>query len=716
MRIRAISASLTEPHVYPHCRVRRIVALCVAMLAGWSMNSLGVTVETIPNSSSSFRIQGFALPSGTPMGDVAEIDRMGDLGAGRLILGNYSYLNGRYGVNTGTYNLQSSDYTSGDAETVWKNAFGTIYGNYNSNESFGSEKGGLSGVANSLTGLANKVSGSNGSVIAGVGNTVNHAYAESSLAELMSQQSALSPLPAQNALIEWARTKALGAAIVHGTGNQMDYALSSQISGSHNKLVGTSESYVTKTQIRGADNRVERSSQTQVYGNSNIVTEASNTIVIGDQQKVTGATGAVIIGSASTVRTTTAPNVVAIGVDAQAQADNSIALGAKSVASVLAGVTGWSPNASATATDPTWTATMGALSIGDTTASAVLTRQITGVAAGSADTDAVNVAQLKAVYDYARSVGSSGTQTTQLSSVSVNGGSAQAPNGSGPQNLVITTSTNASNGPHYDIQLADTLTLGNDPTTHQITIDGNRSRMTLGASDHPVTIDGQAGTIDGLQNTTWDAQHYTSGRAATEDQLYQATRANDERFAAMENHIDNLNDELRDTGASAAALAGLRPLQYDPLEPTQLMAALGTYRGRYALSVGLAHYPSERVMVHAGVALNQYPMANIGVSFKFGGNSFKGYQGETYTAAAPRYAAGPITASYVMQKELTQTGAADAAALRDEMKALRDENAGLENDVATLKTQNKAIVEQNAQLVKEMKALKALVMKMASKR
>lgn len=58
----------------------------------------------------------------------------------------------------------------------------------------------------------------------------------------------------------------------------------------------------------------------------------------------------------------------------------------------------------------------------------------------------------------------------------------------------------------------------------------------------------------------------------------------------------------------------------------------------------------------------------------------------------------------------------DAAALRDEMKALRDENAGLEKDVATLKTQNKAIVEQNAQLVKEMKALKALVMKMASKR
>lgn len=658
---------------------------------------------------------GTPYPNPTdPMGDVDQLQNMQVLGGARILIGNYTYINGRYGINVGNQNIQSSNYTPGDTTTVWKNVFGAIFGNYNSNESFTADKGPLSGAANSLTGLANKVSGSNGSVVAGVGNTVSHAYADSSLASLLPEFSV--PQESQNVLINWAQTESLGAAIVHGTGNQMDYALSSQISGSHNQLFGARESYVTKTQVRGADNRVERSSQTQVYGNSNKVTDASNSIVIGDQQTVTGATGAVIIGSASAVRTTTAPNVVAIGADAQAQAENSIALGAKSVASVLAGVTGWSPNASATATDPTWTATMGALSIGDTTASAALTRQITGVAAGSADTDAVNVAQLKAVYNYARSVGSSGTQRTQLSSVSVNGGSAQSPNGSVPQNLVITTSTNASNGPHYDIQLADTLTLGNDPTTHQITIDGNRSRMTLGAGAHPVTIDGQAGTIDGLQNTIWDAQHYTSGRAATEDQLYQATRANDERFAAMENHIDNLNDELRDTGASAAALAGLRPLQYDPLEPTQLMAALGTYRGRYALSVGLAHYPSERVMVHAGVALNQYPMANIGVSFKFGGKSFKGYQGETYTAAAPRYAAGPITASYVMQKELTQTRAADAAALRDEMKALREENAGLENDVATLKTQNKAIVEQNAQLVKEMKALKALVMKMASKR
>lgn len=711
MRLTGNGRNSTGRLAFPSCRVRRIVALILTLSAIGSVPSYAA--DTTLRSGPVKMGGALVYPDSTqPMGDVDHLQDMVDFGGARILIGNYTYASARYGINIGSQNIQSSDIRPDNVASQWKNVFGTILGNYNSNESFTADKG-LSGSANSLMGLANRVSGSNGSLVAGVGNTVSHAYAENDLPSVMALLGV--PRPSQNALIDWARREALGAAIVHGTGNQMDYALSSQISGNHNQLLGTPESYVTQTQIRGADNHVERSSKTQVYGNSNTVTDASNSIVIGDQQKVTGATGAVIIGSASAVRTTTAPNVVAIGADAQAQAENSIALGAKSVASVLAGVTGWSPNASATATDPTWTATMGALSIGDTTASAVLTRQITGVAAGSADTDAVNVAQLKAVYNYARSVGSSGTQTTQLSSVSVNGGSAQTPNGSGPQNLVITTSTNASNGPHYDIQLADTLTLGNDPTTHQITIDGNRSRMTLGALDHPVTIDGQAGTIDGLQNTTWDAQHYTSGRAATEDQLYQATRANDERFAAMENHIDNLNDELRDTGASAAALAGLRALQYDPLEPTQLMAALGTYRGRYALSVGLAHYPSERVMVHAGVALNQYPMANIGVSFKFGGKSFKGYQGETYTAAAPRYAAGPITASYVMQKELTQTGAADAAALRDEMKALRDKNAGLENDVATLKTQNKAIVEQNAQLVKEMKALKALVMKMTSK-
>ena len=692
-------------------RLRSIVALILSLSSIWSLPSYAVDTTL---TSGTVKMGGsLYYPDGTqPMGDVDHLEDMKEFGGARILIGNYTYASGRYTINIGSQNIQSSDVRADNMASQWKNVFGTILGDYNSNESFGSDNGLLSGSANSLTGLANRVSGSNGSLVAGVGNTVSHAYIENNLTSVMALLGV--PRPSQDALIEWAQTESLGAAIVNGNGNQMDYALSSQISGSHNQIVGTEANYVTNTQVRGSANRVERSSQAQVYGNSNTVTDASNTIVLGDQHTVTGATGAVILGSASEVRTTTASNVVAIGTDAQAQAENSIALGAKSVATVLSGVKGWSPDDNASATDPTWTSTLGALSIGDTTASSALPRQITGLAAGTSDTDAVNVAQLKAVYNYARNLGSN--QSTQLSSVSVNGGSDQDPNGSGPQNLVITTSTNASNGPHYDIQLSNTLSLGSDPSTNQITIDGNRSRVTIGAGAHPVTIDGQSGTIDGLQNTTWDSQHYTSGRAATEDQLYQATQSNEQRFTAMENHIDNLNDELRDTGASAAALAGLKPLQYDPLEPTQLMAAVGTYRGRYALSVGVAHYPSERVMVHAGVALNQYPMANIGVSFKFGGKSFKGYQGETYAPAAPRYEAGPITASYVMQKELTQTVLADSTNLRNEMKALREENAGLEKDIATLKTQNQAMADQNAQLVKEMKALKALVMKVSAKK
>ncbi|WP_288302227.1 YadA-like family protein [uncultured Veillonella sp.] len=116
----------------------------------------------------------------------------------------------------------------------------------------------------------------------------------------------------------------------------------------------------------------------------------------------------------------------------------------------------------------------------------------------------------------------------------------------------------------------------------------------------------------------------------------------------------NINNDIANVGANAAALAGLKAIQYDPLEPTQIMAAVGTYRGKQAAALGIAHYKNEDTMFHMGVSIgSDHTMANIGVTYKFGRTDEK-------KAVPDRYKAGPISSTYVLQ---------------DEMVALKEENA-----------------------------------------
>ena len=116
----------------------------------------------------------------------------------------------------------------------------------------------------------------------------------------------------------------------------------------------------------------------------------------------------------------------------------------------------------------------------------------------------------------------------------------------------------------------------------------------------------------------------------------------------------NINNDIANVGANAAALAGLKAIQYDPLEPTQIMAAVGTYRGKQAAALGIAHYKNEDTMFHMGVSIgSDHTMANVGVTYKFGRTDEK-------KAVPDRYKAGPISSTYVLQ---------------DEMVALKEENA-----------------------------------------
>ena len=701
--------------------------------------------------SGSISIGGLTLPDGKKIGDLTNPNSMDSNGVAVTTIGSNSYVNGAFATTFGSYNVQSSQYAIGGGLDLLfngsRNAFATVVGTFNSNESYSSEFSSTSGVGNFIGGVANKVSNSNGTLVIGGGNKISNSNTSmSSFADFIEDMPE-TPEALQNAFIQGLQDSAGGSVMVLGSGNTIDYSLYSQVLGVQNKITGTESETSDYNAISGTKNVLTNTSHTFLAGNSNEVSGTQSGVLIGDNRVFSSANRSVAIGFSTGEKTddtdtrtrTTVADAVMIGTDSQVDAAGGvaiglnarvgavaqegdlagIALGAKSVSTILAGVEGYDPATSAASTDSSyvWKSTAGALSLGDVASETKVTRQITGVAAGLEDTDAVNVAQLKAAISHLTPapVDPNATEYAPATTISANSGSETNINGSDPKNLVIVESTNSLQGKHYDIRLANKLQLGSNTANNQVTIDGDLSQVTIGSGSNAlhfdgntgevglgkVQVNGSEGTVGGLTNTTWDGTNYTSGQAATEDQLYQATRAQDDRYRQLQRDINELDDDIRDAGAASAALAGLKPIQYDPLQPTQFMAAVGGYRGSYALSLGLAHYTSERFMLHAGVAMNKYPMFNVGFTFKFGGKSFK-LNDQEYRAAADRYQAGPITASYVMQKELADDQQAQTQGLLTKVQSLETQNA-------ELVSKNAALENKVTELAKAMDELKALI-------
>jgi hypothetical protein len=121
-----------------------------------------------------------------------------------------------------------------------------------------------------------------------------------------------------------------------------------------------------------------------------------------------------------------------------------------------------------------------------------------------------------------------------------------------------------------------------------------------------------------------------------------------EAKAGLQQAINDVGAETQRVGAHAAAMAALKPIQYDPLEPTQIMAGIGNYRGETAGAIGLAHYRTEDTMFNVGITLgSSHSMVNAGVTHKFGGSR------DRKDAVPERYKAGPISSIYVMQDEVS---------------------------------------------------------------
>ena len=195
------------------------------------------------------------------------------------------------------------------------------------------------------------------------------------------------------------------------------------------------------------------------------------------------------------------------------------------------------------------------------------------------------------------------------------------------------------NGPSTKITPAGTTV--KDAAGNSTTVNG--AGMTINpanAAASPVSL-----TVDGLNNGGNQIHGVAPGTADTDavnvSQLKGAQ-------AGLQEAINRVGVETQRVGAHAAAMAALKPIQYDPLEPTQIMAGIGNYRGETAGAIGLAHYKTEDTMFNIGVTLgSSHKMINAGVTHKFGGNR------DRKDAIPERYKAGPISSIYVMQDEVS---------------------------------------------------------------
>ena len=324
-------------------------------------------------------------------------NKLKQFGVASTTVGTNSYTGGGFATTLGSYNVQSSPFNAdGFFDTLsnaTKNAFATVVGSLNSNESMTGRS--TAGIANVITGAANSVKNSNGAITMGAGNRIENSIGEFSASAYNTKYASVKDM--QTALQEGVAKSAGGATLAIGGANTADYSSHTQIIGVGNTVTGTKSMPSKYNMVNGYKNTVTNASHLSVIGAENTVTDTTSSIFLGDHRTLTAANESVLIGGATKDMTTNVARSTAIGFDSNVTTAGGVAVGSQSVSNTAAGAAGYDPatKQASKLTDHRWVSTLGAVSVGDTDKQ--LTRQITGVAAGTNDTDAVNVAQLKAV-------------------------------------------------------------------------------------------------------------------------------------------------------------------------------------------------------------------------------------------------------------------------------------------------------------------------------
>ena len=567
-------------------------------------------------------------------------------------------------------------------------------------------------MANTVVGTLNKTEGANGALVFGAGNSVTHSFGTAptdedgnSMNEHWSdailgggQKYAMGEGPLGHDELRKAMGLAMstggGSVVTMGNGNTSDYAVHSQIIGSGNILTGTENTPSINNTINGYGNTGRNVERMSMMGTGNNMSGSTADVVIGDYHHMDGGKNNVILGSMATEKKTVTKtytmkdasgnvilekkykvtenvpikshtanisNAVMLGYNTDVEKDGGVAIGADSIASVDKGVAGYDPAAGDHSNDTTgtWKATAAAVSVGKaaTPTSAAVTRQITNVAAGTQDTDAVNVAQLKALENKTAAEAAKHTTVTAGDYVTVT-----ETDNSGQKNYTVTgpkvgsadgtvkITDKVENGKKVGYNLSvDTSSLGIEKTKVEagdnVTVTskktGNTTTYTVNAKDTVVTggtatyaangtgsatlinNDGTTATITGLKD------RYTSS-AALDGNTLNFTRNDGSTYSVsgiastqdiknVTNKVGELGTRVNRAGAGAAALAALHPLDFDPDDKWDVAAGYGNYKDAHAVAVGAFYRPNEDTMFSVGGSFGGGEnMVNAGVSVKLG--------------------------------------------------------------------------------------------------
>ena len=447
--------------------------------------------------------------------------RKAGLGLYSTTLGSNSFTNGTVATTTGALNVISSNYDGNNIANATRNFGATINGSLNSIES-ATAANNYSGLSNTVVGTANRTNNSNGSLIFGAGNEITNSITDIDAGAitpgLFGGPSSVTKLSedVRNLVKD---NKSGGSTLAIGGGNKADYTQLTSMTGVNNTITGTAGNVAKLNNVTGYNNTITNASNNIVMGNDHVIT-ADNTIAIG---------------GLSSSETRSVANTTTIGYDAKASVEGGVALGYKSNATVDKGAAGYdiSTKAASTDTSSTWKATASAVSVGDVAND--VTRQITSVAAGTNDTDAVNVAQLKKVETKISTVEADAKKHTTV----VAG-----------DNTTVTPGTNANGGAEYKVAVNKDLVemssanFGKATDDVRARIDKDSARFFNGSENIGVTPKGiQIENTDTLEQAKFDK--YGMYASEGDKTVYYTTTG----ISAGDQIINNVKAGVADTDA-----------------------------------------------------------------------------------------------------------------------------------------------------------------------
>ena len=447
--------------------------------------------------------------------------RKAGLGVYSTTLGSNSFTNGTVATTTGALNVISSNYDGNNIANATRNFGATINGSLNSIES-ATAANNYSGIGNAVVGTANRTYNSNGSLIFGAGNEITNSVTDIDASAIT--PTAFGGPSSVTKLSETVRNlvkdnKSGGSTLAIGGGNKADYTQLTSMTGVNNTVTGTAGNVAKLNNVTGYNNTITNASNNIVMGNDHVIT-ADNTIAIG---------------GLSSSETRSVANTTTIGYDAKASVEGGVALGYKSNATVDKGAAGYdiSTKAASTDTTSTWKATASAVSVGDVAND--VTRQITSVAAGTNDTDAVNVAQLKKVETKISTVEADAKKHTTV----VAGA-----------NTTVTPGTNANGGAEYKVAVNKDLVemssanFGKATDDVRARIDKDSARFFNGSENIGITPKGvQIENTDTLEQAKFDK--YGMYASEGDKTVYYTTTG----ISAGDQIINNVKAGVADTDA-----------------------------------------------------------------------------------------------------------------------------------------------------------------------